>query len=369
MPISGLQKKIELLANVASSVVHSGRFILVRAFIVAVVFLASIPGVGGAVRAQQRELPTLRDEVKASTTRQSSPQATTATQQRQNQDDVIRVDTNLITIPATVMDRDGRYITDLRKEDFQIYEDGIEQEVAWVAPVEQPFTILFLLDTSGSMGYRLQDLAAAANAFVRQLRLNDRLISATFNDTVQVQWEATAVKEVLDSKRFRLRGGGNTLLYDAVDYALKRMKKVEGRKAIVLFSDGYGSGVFASEKSTLRKAEEQDALIYTVQFDTAPKEPPRNVNKKYFYDAVERADRYMRDLAQRTGGRPYQVDTLSDLGQAFGLIADELRRQYSLGYYPKKPLETGQRHEIKVRVRLPNLVVRARDSYVVAKGK
>jgi Ca-activated chloride channel family protein len=266
------------------------------------------------------------------------------------------------------MDRDGRYITDLRKEDFQIYEDGIEQEVAWVAPVEQPFTILFLLDTSGSMGYRLQDLAAAANAFVRQLRLNDRLISATFNDTVQVQWEATAVKEVLDSKRFRLRGGGNTLLYDAVDYALKRMKKVEGRKAIVLFSDGYGSGVFASEKSTLRKAEEQDALIYTVQFDTAPKEPPRNVNKKYFYDAVERADRYMRDLAQKTGGRPYQVDTLSDLGQAFGLIADELRRQYSLGYYPKKPLETGQRHEIKVRVRLPNLVVRARDSYTVDKA-
>src|SRR3977135_4183294 len=97
MPISGLQKKIELLANVASSVVHSGRFILVRAFIVAVVFLAS-PGVGG-VRAQQRELPTLRDEVKASTTRQSSPLATTVTQQRQNQDDVIRVDTNLITIP------------------------------------------------------------------------------------------------------------------------------------------------------------------------------------------------------------------------------------------------------------------------------
>lgn len=282
-----------------------------------------------------------------------------------NQDDVVRVETNLVTIPATVMDRDGRYVIDLRKEDFQIFEDGMEQEVAFFAPVEQPFTILFLLDTSPSMTYRMEDLARAANAFVNQLRPDDQLIAASFCENVRVLSEATSVREVRGNQNLRLRTCPNTKLYDAVDYALKRMKRVRGRKAIVLFSDGYGSGIFSTARGNLHDAEEQDALIYTIQFDTLPAEPPRYVNREDYFRRIEEINGYMRDLAQKTGGRHYRVENISDLERTFGMVAEELRRQYSLGYYPMRRLESGQRRQIRVNVRLPNLVVRARDSYLV----
>ncbi|MDT4895799.1 MAG: Ca-activated chloride channel [Acidobacteriota bacterium] len=154
----------------------------------------------------------------------------------------------------------------------------------------------------------------------------------------------------------------DTMIYDAVDDALKRMKKVRGRKAIVLFSDGYGAGIFADAKRNIRDAEEQDALIYTVQFDTL-------LSRENNLKRVEEVNNYMRDLAQKTGGRHYQVENISDLGQTFGLVADELRRQYSLGYYPKMKLEARQRRQIKVKVRLPNLAVLARDSYTVGKDR
>jgi VWFA-related protein len=104
-----------------------------------------------------------------------------------------------------------------------------------------------------------------------------------------------------------------------------------------------------------------------VQFHTSPTSPPRYVGKKSIYESIEAGDGYMRALAQKTGGRYYQVESIFDLGQTFGQVADELRRQYSLGYYPTTKPERGQQRQIKVRVRLPNLVVRARDSYVVDK--
>lgn len=283
------------------------------------------------------------------------------------QDEVLRVDTNLVTIPASVMDRDGRYLTDLKKEDFQIFEDGVEQEVAFFSTVEQPFTILFLLDTSSSMAPNMVELSRAANAFVGQLRPDDQLIVATFDDWVKITFEATKVSDL--RKGIKLRSGNSTWLYHAVDYALKRIKKGRGRKAIVLFSDGMDSRDLATPKGNLRDAEEQDAVIYTVQFNALFWSPFAVQNKKGFYKSIDVANNYMRDLAQRTGGRYYQVENISDLSKTFGQVAEELRRQYSLGYYPKTKLEAGQRRQIKVKVRQPNLVVQARDSYIVDKAR
>ncbi|MDQ4121759.1 MAG: VWA domain-containing protein [Acidobacteriota bacterium] len=282
------------------------------------------------------------------------------------QDDVIRVDTDLVLIPATVLDRDGRYVTNLKKEDFQIFEDGIEQEVSLFEPTEQPFTVLLLLDRSGSMGRHMEELANASSTFVKQLRPNDQLIAATFANNVDVLFQATKIKDL--GKGIKLRphpADNNTMIYDAVDFALKKMKKVRGRKAIVLFSDGAGTELLASPKSNLRDAEEQEAFIYTVQFNTFTAPHPKS-NVKAFYKAVEVANNYMRDLAQVTGGRSYNIEDIANLDETFSLIANELGQQYSLSYYPK--IEAGQKREvrqIKVKVRQPNLVVRARESYVI----
>jgi len=290
------------------------------------------------------------------------------------QDDVIRVDTELVIVPATVLDREGRYVTNLRKEDFQIFENGVEQEITIFEPIEKPFTILFLLDTSGSMNNKMAHLARAANAFVNQLRPNDQIIVALFDDWVDVLSEVKSIKDFRENKTFRLRTKGSapiTMVYDAVDYALKKMKKIRGRKAIVLFSDGVGSGYSATVKSNLRDAEESEALIYTVQFNTYPKIAPPYVNKKQYYENIDIANNYLQNLAQKTSGRHYQIEDVSNLEKTFGMVAEELSRQYSLGYYPEQ-LEAGQKRQtrqIKVKMRQLNLVVRARSSYVIEPQK
>jgi Ca-activated chloride channel family protein len=204
------------------------------------------------------------------------------------------------------------------------------------------------------MTYWLKDLARAANAFFDQLRPDDEIIVATFSDRVKVLNKGEKVKKIREGRiKFRLKTDGKeTLLYDAVDDALKRMRKIEGRKAIFLFSDGYGRGRSSSAKSNLRKAEELDALIYT-----ATPFPS------------DEASSYMKDLAERTGGRSYRLESTSDLATIFGFVADELRRQYSLGYYPKQQLRADERREVKVKVRLPGFSVRARDSYIVKPSK
>lgn len=286
--------------------------------------------------------------------------------QRSVTEDVVRLETNLVIVPTVVMDRDGRYTTDLRREDFQIFEDGVEQEVASFAPVDKPFTILFLLDTSSSMIPYRADLAQAANALLSQLRPDDQIIATSFYKWTDVLFKARVSELHKDIKlKFWQGSDCSTMIYDVVDDALKRMKRVDGRKAIVLFSDGIGTGNFATARSNLRDAEELDVLIYTVQFGTFPTEPPRHVNTKAYFERVDETNGYMKGLAQKTGGRHYQVESVTDLRRTFGLVANELSMQYSLGYYPKKQLEAGQRRLIKVKVRLPNLVVRARDSYIV----
>ena len=282
------------------------------------------------------------------------------------QDDLIRIDSNLVTVPVTVLDRDGRYATNLKKENFQVFEDGVEQETAFFETTEQPFTVLLLLDTSGSMSNNMAELANTASIFVKQLRPDDQLLAASFTDEIDVLFQITKVKDLRKAIKLRRKPrDGNTIIYDAVKFAQKKLKKISGRKAIILFSDGQGSGFDASAKDNLRDAEEQETLIYTVQFKPFFSEPPSYVNKKEFYKSIAEANDYMRDLAKVTGGRNYRIENIGDLGKTFSQIAEELGQQYSLGYYPKQSGKNGERRQIKVKVNQPNLAVRARDSYIV----
>ena len=345
---------------------------IVRLLILGLVFFASIPGVAGLAYGQELPQPILRVDGKPSVAPTPSAPPNVSSEQEVGEGDTIRVEANLVTVPASITDRDGRYITDLRKEDFQIFEDGVEQEIALFAPAEQPFTVLFLVDVSSSMSPYIENLRRAVNGFASRLRPDDQLIVTTFFQWVHVLLPATRVGDLhgdIQPKLSREDDCPTTYLYDAVDDALNRMKRINGRKAIIVFSDGYGDGFSATAKGTLRKAEEQGALIYTVQFGTPPPEVPRNVNPKYFFELIEKVDGYMRNLAQKTGGRYLRVRDILDFATTFNPVADELRRQYMLGYYPKQHLEPGQQRQIKVRVHQPNLAVRARDSFTVAKDR
>jgi len=322
--------------------------------------------------------------------------------------DVVKVNTTLVTLPVSVMDRDGRYVPNLKKEDFRLWEEGVEQNVAFFSSVDKPFSLVLMIDTSGSTRFRLEDIQEAAITFVNQLRPDDQVMVVSFDDDVRVLSEFTNDRYRLRDAIRHTRSGNGTRLYDAVDMVMnQRLDHISGRKAIVLFTDGVDTtSRHASYASNVRDAEELDALVYPVQYDTysdvggggswpgssrMPTSPidilgqilggmsrgggrggrggrgpgsggpggPGSSRGDY-----ETANRYLHELSERTGARSYQADSIQNLGSAFANIAEELRRQYSLGYYPKSPAQAGERRQVRVRVNQPNLAVRTRDSYV-----
>jgi VWFA-related protein len=334
------------------------------------------------------------------------------------EDEVVRVNAALVTVPVSVLDRDGRFISGLRQEDFRILEDGAEQRVAYFAPVEQPFTVALVIDTSGSTRFKLEDIQQAASAFLDQLRPADRVIVISFDDDVRVLSEATNDRNALRAAIRRTHTGNGTRLYDAVDLVIRQqLSRVQGRKAIVLFTDGVdSSSKHASYRSTLEEAEELDAMIYPIQYDTytdvgggagggggsvgwpgggGGRYPRRRPSWGDILGGVilggggvtigrggrgggggpgtsredyERGGEDLRQLALETGGRHHDARELRNVDEAFTNIAEELRRQYSLGYYPSRQSQASERRQIRVRVKRPNLVVRARDSYVYRPG-
>lgn len=311
--------------------------------------------------------------------------------------DIIRVDTTLVTIPVSVMDRDGRYIPNLRKEDFRIWEDDVEQDVAFFASVDKPFSVVLMLDTSPSTQFRLDEIQNAAISFVNQLRVDDRVMVVAFNEDVKVLSEFTTDRAKLERAIYRSKTESGTSLYDAVDLVInKHLSRTSGRKAIVLFTDGVDTtSDDAHYESTVMDARELDALIYPVQYNTAgdmgqvvqipqidvfgqilggifggPRRGgggigrPRGTSRGDY----EVGRRYLEELANATGGREYRADSVQNMTYAFANVAEELRRQYSIGYYPKRVPQAGQQRRIKVRAKQPNLAVRSRDSYIFNPG-
>jgi len=315
--------------------------------------------------------------------------------------DVIRVSTTLVSIPVSVMDRDGRFVPNLLKDDFRIWEDGVEQEVAFFQSVDKPFSVVLMLDTSPSTQFRLEDIQDAAISFVNQLRPDDRVMVVSFNDDIKVLSDFTTDRSKLQRAIERARTDDGTRLYDAIDMVMnEQLAKIQGRKAIVLFTDGVDTtSRRADYQSNVLDAQELDALIYPVQYDTSRDmnaggggfPPPRGgdvwgqILGGIFGGGVGRrggggyprgggrgtsrgdyelANHYLQELATTTGGREYRADSLQNMSYAFANVAEELRRQYSIGYYPKRPPQAGQMRQIRVRAKQPNLAVRARESYV-----
>ena len=316
--------------------------------------------------------------------------------------DVVRIDTAFVTVPVSVLDRQGRFVPNLLQKDFRVFENGVEQPIAFFEPTEKPFTVALLLDTSASTRFHLWEIKEAAVAFAKQLRPQDRVLVVAFSDEVLLLTEATSdlnvVSTVID---VNANAGSSTRLYDAVNLVInERLNKIQGRKAIVLFTDGVDtSSYLATYQSTLREAEELDALVYPIQYDTTDYMRamqggnsvtvtttttgnwpfPGSSSSRTVYGApnngqplpgtskadYDRANEYLHAMAERTGGRLHRANDTTQLAQAFSSIAEELRRQYSLGYYPQNgTAQPDDRRQIKVSVDRSNVAVRARNSYL-----
>ncbi|MCD9188963.1 MAG: VWA domain-containing protein [Pyrinomonadaceae bacterium] len=320
-----------------------------------------------------------------------------------SEDDIIKVDTSIVTIPVKVLDRKNRFISGLNKEDFKVWEDNVEQQIELFSNEEQPFTVALVLDMSFSAKFKAEEIQAAAISFISQLRPNDKVMVVSFDEEVHLLTEATNDRDRIYRAIKSTKIDFGTSVYEAMDLVINdRFRKMDGRKAIVLFSDGVDtSSRRAHDMNNLSDALELDALIYPIRYDTfsdvqAMKNKPVSSGQKLpgqipsktksplpfpiptqtvgmmgdkgtTPEEYKKADEYLDQLAFRTGGRMFYASTTGNLTKAFADIAAELREFYSIGYYPKDEAEKGKKRKIKVKVNRENVAVKARDNYVIGK--
>jgi von Willebrand factor type A domain len=183
--------------------------------------------------------------------------------------ETLKTDTDLVTVPLIANDSNGMYITDLREEEFAILEDGVAQQIAFFGKVAASFHVVLMLDTSSSTQDKLRDIQQAAFTFVQQLQDADRVKVISFDDKVNDLNEFTSDREILRSAIYKTKSGQGTKVYDAVELALNTIRKIRGRKAIVIFTDGMDwHSDSATYDGTLRWLDEEGVVFYPIRYDT-----------------------------------------------------------------------------------------------------
>src|ERR1700730_14171899 len=317
-----------------------------------------------------------------------SPSSSVA--QEKQSDAPIKVQTTLVSVPVIVSDRQGRYISGLKLENFKLYQDRIEQKIAIFDAAEEPLNIALLLDTSHSTSQVLEDIRKDAASFLKELRPQDRALVVSFDYDVHTLCSLTSDRKALERaiKDAKVGARAGTTLRDAVAEVNERQfKRIDGRKAIILLTDGKDFGSRISEEELFDEAAESGAMIYSVFFETGfprqswngqlpfpgrggwgrrfpPIDRPRRDDRRRERVEMrnEQAMAFLTKLSEVSAGRFYG-SKVSDLKKTFKLIAEELRHQYRLGFYPDVGKADGQRHTLRVEVSATDAVVRARRSY------
>lgn len=312
----------------------------------------------------------------------------TSTRSRTSPDDaeVVRVPTDLVTIPVRITTPAGKPVADLRRDEFKIFENGVEQEIAYFSNEEQPFTVVLVLDMSYSSVFKLEDIQLAARIFVSKLREHDRVMVVAFDEKPHILCEPTNDRRILRLAIDGAKIASGTALYDTLDVVVReRLARISGRRSIVLLSDGVDT---SSETATAAEIEKsfaaEDVIVYPIQYDTfddvqksrkkdaeirfddndrpyAVQAPPKKGEREQDYAA---AREFLEKISGATGGRVYRVSSTTNLNDAFSNIANELRKVYSIGYYPSEDRQSGATYDIKVRVYRPDLKITARDRYL-----
>jgi VWFA-related protein len=302
--------------------------------------------------------------------------------------------TRTVAIYATVSNAEGRLIPDLKREDFTVEDNGKVQALTVFSNDIQPITVVMLLDRSGSMkrNFKLEEEAAAS--FVRAMGPADKARIGSFSTSVQIDPpEFTTDHDVmLKILENGLLGEGPTPLWNAVNTGIDKLLLEQGRRVILVFTDGVDaplnfSGKNSSLKDVMKRAEENNVMVYAIGLagengvvDVAPQGGgatrggfgggPFGVGGRGFDPAtarpqVEKPDEGLPKIAAATGGGYFELTSTRNLASTFMRVADELHHQYALGFTPEKL--DGKMHELSVRASVPTLKVRARQRYLAAK--
>ena len=360
-----------------------------------------------------------------SSTPPANQQPTNSSVEEVSEGDVVRVETQLVTVPAVVTDRNGRPMTDLRAENFVVLEDGKEQRVTNFATTDAPFEIALLLDTSGSTRDELGLIRDAANAFINALRSGDRVALVAFNNaprngspvaTVEVLSGLESDRKVLRAAIENLGTSNGTPFYDGLGRVADQVfrdppsKEMRGRRAVVALTDGVDSSSDSGYDDARAKLARAGLACYFIQVSTedyvedrllkdcqddgrltlSAKQLERfrrlfvpQAQKEDYQDfcrmgQFERMDisrqlynlarKEMGEMARASGGKTFAANNQQEAQAAFAQVANEIGTQYSLGYYPSNKTRDGRFRQIKVEMRgVKEASVRAREGYVAPK--
>ena len=270
------------------------------------------------------------------------------------QEPTFRSGSRVVPSYVTVVDANNRLVTDLTKDDFEILDNGRPQEITIFDNEVRPFTAVVMLDTSISMTDRMKDLYAGAEQFLLRLMPHDKAAIGAFNDKIEFATGFSSDRNSLVSALKHLDFGNQTRLYDGVHAGLDELAKVEGRKVILLFTDGADFGSKQSSGRALERARENEVMIYGIGLET------EFFNGQSFVRS--KPDSILNRFANETGGGFFDLKKDADLSSSFTRIAQELRSQYLIGFSPAAL--DGKVHKLDLRIKRPGLKSRSRRSYV-----
>lgn len=280
----------------------------------------------------------------------------------------MRIQTTLVNLPVTVLDKKGYALPGLKQQDFQLYEDNVKQELANFGQIQQPFHVVMMIDRSCNVGsIQGDDFNEAALYFFDRLPPKSKMMVVSFSREVLMETEFTDDREKLARAFSRKLSfvGTTQRLNDALEFALAgRLDQVKGRKAIILFTDGVDVGSrMANWGNPIKRLREADVIVYPVD--------PTNIHlarmglRRLEARASQRAN-FLENLAEETGGAYYQLPSIGHAPRVFASIADNMQQFYWLSYYPANDTRDNRYRRIKVEINRPEAKVRARKGYQAA---
>jgi len=257
-------------------------------------------------------------------------------------------DTTLVLIPVVVTDRLNRFVLGLQKQDFHLYEDGVEQTIAHFSSEDAPLSVGLVFDTSGSMGEKLRTSRQAANRFLTTMNAQDEIFLVEFSDRAELASGFTSQTDDIENKLEQAQPGGLTAMLDAAQMALDEMKKARNpRKAIVIISDGGDNNSRYTGRQIEALVRQADVQIYAMGVFE-----PDIVIPGLSKEEVS-GPRLLAELAEQTGGRAFSASDARDLPNVAVRIGIELRNQYVLAYSPKNAKRDGTYRRVEVKVTRP----------------
>jgi VWFA-related protein len=306
----------------------------------------------------------------------------TAAQAPAPQQPPFRTGARTVAVYATVSDREGRLVPDLAREDFEVYDNGKLQPIAVFSNEVQPITVVVMLDRSGSMQGNFRLVEAAGEAFVRRLMPGDKARIGSFSNTIQIDPDDFSANQdqLVRILRTGLQDPGPTPLWNAADAAITSLLPQEGRRVVLLFTDGADNpGNLKlnnlSVMDVMERAQQQNVMVYAIGLESAG--PPAMMGRRgggfggglggggFGGGFGQGPDPGLPTIAGETGGGYFELRRAEDLAATFARVADELHRQYALGFEPTRLDD--KTHKLEVRVKKAGMKARARKSYRAAK--